>query len=446
MRDSLGIAANSNGQASSSAASFPIVVHSHLHWDWVWQRPQQFLTRLSARHPVLFIEEPWWDKGDIEPYCFQYEAPSFPNVQVVQFHLPEVWRDDTSEAGRARIDCTQRELLSRHWENGAGKYYQHAVQWFYDPMAFGIFDDLLEPSAVVYDCMDELAQFKAPPPQLIERERALLKRANLVFAGGRKMWESKSRFNSNCHFYGCGVDVEHFAQARDSQTVVPDDLDQSRQHILGYFGVVDERMDYELVAALADADPNWTVAIIGPDCKVDPATFPQRPNLQWLGGRNYQDLPAYAKGFDICLMPFAINEATEYINPTKTLEYMATGTPIVSTALPDVQSNFADVVKIAHSHQEFIELCRQMVQQTNEAAVQRGLKMAGENTWDAIVSQLEQHLQDAVNHQNHADTMSSTADRNDVVHDGAANNGLSGNYAEVLSSPTTGALVGAREE
>ena len=396
---------------SGRADGVPIVVHSHLRWDWVWQRPQQFLSRLSARHPILYIEEPWWDEGEIEPYCVQYEAPSFPNIQVLQLHLPEKWRDDTNAAGRARIDCAQRALLARQWSDGAGARYRCAVQWFYDPMAFEVFEGLLEPSAVVYDCMDELAQFKAPPPQLIERERRLLERADVVFAGGRKMWESKQRFNDNCHFYGCGVDVEHFARARAKNTRVPADLDVSRDYVLGYFGVVDERMDYELVAALADADPHWTIAILGPHCKVDPASFPQRPNLQWLGGKSYLELPNYAKGFDVCLMPFARNAATEYINPTKTLEYMATETPVVSTALPDVASNFADVVKIAHSHREFIELSREMAQCPDEAAVRRGLKMAQENTWDAIVAQLENHLQDAICRRNHYDEGTAFSER-----------------------------------
>ncbi len=408
----------------------PIVVHSHLHWDWVWQRPQQFLSRLSVRHPILFIEEPWWDEGNIEPYCFQYEAPGFPNIQVLQFHLPEKWRDDLSVMGRARIDRAQRELLMRHWSAGEGKTYRRAVQWFYDPMAFGVFDGLLKPSAVVYDCMDELAQFKAPPPHLIERERALLNRADVVFAGGRKMWESKSRFNHNCHFYGCGVDVEHFARARKPQTLVPDDLDVSRESVLGYFGVVDERMDYELVAALADANSNWTVAIVGPHCKVDPDAFPQRPNLQWLGGKNYQDLPAYAKGFDVCLMPFALNEATEYINPTKTLEYMATGTPVVSTAVPDVESNFAEVVKIAHSQQEFIDLCRRLTQKPDNEAIQRGLKMAEENTWDAIVEQLENHLQNAICRQSQRPN-DAPPNANGIANDGVTRAGVIG---EVLSA------------
>ena len=172
-------------------------------------------------------------------------------------------------------------------------------------------------------------------------------RADVVFTGGHKLFEAKSQLHDNCHFYGCGVDGEHFGQARAAGTAVPADLAAMPKPVLGYFGVVDERMDYDLVARLADANPNWSVVMVGPVLKVDPSALPRRPNLHWLGQRAYADLPAFCKGFDLCLMPFALNEATEFINPTKALEYMATGRMIVSTAVPDVVRNFGSVVKIA---------------------------------------------------------------------------------------------------
>jgi glycosyltransferase involved in cell wall biosynthesis len=210
------------------------------------------------------------------------------------------------------------------------------------------------------------------------------------------MCESKSRFNKNCHFYGCGVDVKHFSQARLPQTEIPADVRFGEgKMVLGYFGVVDERLDYELIGKLAQANPNWHVAIIGPACKVDPATFPQAPNLHWLGRREYAELPAYTKAFDVCLMPFAMNQATEFINPTKALEYMATGRPIVSTPVPDVVSNFGKVVKIARTHQEFIDFCRNETLQPDESAIARGIQMAEENQWESIVQKLEGHIEDA---------------------------------------------------
>ncbi|MBC8095908.1 MAG: glycosyltransferase, partial [Akkermansiaceae bacterium] len=156
--------------------------------------------------------------------------------------------------------------------------------------------------------------------------------------------------------------------------------------------VVDERMDYELVARLADANPDWSIAIVGPVLKVDPNSLPQRPNLHWLGQRAYADLPAFCKGFKVCLMPFALNESTEYINPTKALEYMAAGRPIVSSAVPDVVSNFSSVVKVARDHDQFIQFCREAVEQPDQAAVERGLQMAAENTWESIVAKLEDHV------------------------------------------------------
>jgi glycosyltransferase involved in cell wall biosynthesis len=231
---------------------------------------------------------------------------------------------------------------------------------------------------------------------LVERERRLLRGADVVFAGGRKMRESKARYNSNAHFYGCGVDVAHFGKARLASTSTPEDIAHLEGPVLGYFGVVDERLDYDLIAKLAAARPDWHLVIIGPTAKVNPADFPRAENIHWMGGRDYSQLPEYTKRFDIALMPFALNEATEYINPTKALEYMATATPIVSTPVPDVVSNFASVVKISESSDEFVELAKRMVDRLDQMAVERGLKMASENTWDAIVAKLEKHIDEAI--------------------------------------------------
>jgi glycosyltransferase involved in cell wall biosynthesis len=188
------------------------------------------------------------------------------------------------------------------------------------------------------------------------------------------------------------VDAAHFARARSRETDVPAELASCPKPVLGYFGVIDERIDYELVAKLADADPDWTIAMTGPVMKVDQAQLPSRPNLHWLGRRDYGELPALAKGFDVCLMPFALNEATEYINPTKSLEYMAAGRMIVSSAVPDVVSNFGAVVKIARSHDDFVRLCREAVRAPDLGAIEAGVKMAAANSWEQIVAQLEKHI------------------------------------------------------
>lgn len=379
-------------QTAHANLSYPIIVHSHLRWDWVWQRPQQFLSRLAKRHRILFIEGPTLVDTDTMP-CFSLKpVPEHPHITIMQTEFPATRFGDGEWVDQRRLRLL-REALQ---QSPLAHKFDNPVQWFYDPMAVTPFAGELDEVAVVYDCMDELSKFKFAPPELIGRERELLACADVVFAGGRKMHESKQRYNGNCHFYGCGVDIEHFGKARHSQTPVPHDVAALEGPTLGYFGVVDERMDYELVAKLAAANPRWNIVMVGPVTKVEPEALPQAPNIHWLGGRSYEELPAYTKAFDVCLMPFALNEATEYINPTKALEYMATGTPIVSTPVPDVVSNFGKVVKLANSHDEFIELCHRVLMQPDQVAIERGLKMADNNTWDAIVVKLEKHIEEAI--------------------------------------------------
>jgi glycosyltransferase involved in cell wall biosynthesis len=370
--------------------NYPIIVHCHLRWEGVWQRPQQFLSRLSQRHQILFIEGPHLRDSSEPPGSRLRQLPDYPNITVMHTEFPA-----SRFADGTWVDQERFRLLNEALQGPLKGKFDRPVQWFYDPMAVPAHIDKLNERAVVYDCMDELSQFKFAPPEIISRERQLLARADLVFAGGRRMCQSKSRFNSNCHFYGCGVDVQHFNKARSPQTEVPRDIRFGEgKFVLGYFGVVDERLDYNLIGNLAAANPNWHIVIVGPTCKVDPDTFPQAPNLHWLGRREYAQLPSYVKGWDLCLMPFAMNEATEFINPTKALEYMATGTPIVSTPVPDVVSNFGSVVKIAATHEEFIDLCRKETLQPDESAISRGIQMAQENQWETIVEKLEGHIED----------------------------------------------------
>jgi glycosyltransferase involved in cell wall biosynthesis len=358
----------------------------------VWQRPQQFLSRLSQRHRILFVEGPNLHERTDPPVSSLRPVPEYPNITVMQTFFPTSRFQDGEW-----VDQERRRLLKEVLQGPLAKKFDHPVQWFYDPMAVTAHAGQFNEGAIVYDCMDELSQFKFAPPEIISRERQLLSRANVVFTGGRKMCESKSRFNSNCHFYGCGVDVKHFSSARSPETQIPEDAWFGEgQFVFGYFGVVDERLDYDLIRKLAEADPNWHVVMVGPPCKVNPANFPKHPNLHWLGRREYAQLPAYTKGFDVCLMPFAMNEATEFINPTKALEYMATGRPIVSTPVPDVVSNFGGVVKIARTHEQFIQFCRNECLQPDEQAIARGIRMAEENQWDSIVEKLEGHIADVL--------------------------------------------------
>jgi glycosyltransferase involved in cell wall biosynthesis len=411
-------ASNGHSRAKKTFRNdYPIIVHSHLCWDWVWQRPQQFISRLSQRHKILFVETVAPAPDLARPLARYRTAQNFPNVTILTLQFP-TWRWSNGKY----VDGERRRIVQEFIAGPVAGQFEDPVQWFYDPMAVPAFAGRMSEVLTVYDCMDELSKFRCAPPEIIEREAELLARADVVFTGGRKLFEAKSEHNENCHFYGCGVDCEHFGKALAEETTVPEDLGAIMsplsvraalpgRKVLGYFGVVDERMDYELIARLADANREWSVVMIGPTMKVDESTLPKRPNLHWLGQRSYQQLPAYCKGFDVCLMPFALNESTEFINPTKALEYMATGRMIVSTGVPDVIRNFGLVIKIAKEHDEFIKLCREAVERSEPEAIKRGSQMARENTWERIVGRMEEHIEEAMKMRRSRRSGSSTVNR-----------------------------------
>ena len=372
------------------ADSYSIIVHSHLRWDWVWQRPQQFLSRLSNKHRILFIEAPCPTEKVRTAQVTLREVSDYPNIVVLQIRMPA-----SRWSNGAWVDKERRRLVQSLLAGPLGQSFESPVQWFYDPMAVTAFAGHLNERAIVYDCMDELSLFRGSPPEMVRRDRELLAVADIVFAGGPKIWKAKRELNANCYLFGCGVDAKHFARSRDPKVPLPRDIADLPRPIYGYIGVVDERIDYDLVGALASGTLG-SVVIVGPSMKVDPATFPRRGNLHWLGGRDYADLPAYAKCFGVCLMPFALNKATEFINPTKALEYMATGKPIVSTPVEDVVTQFSDVVTIAETQRDFIAQAARRSIRPDEQRIKRGLELVRRSSWESIVRQLENHIADTL--------------------------------------------------
>lgn len=371
------------------------IVHSHLRWDFVWQRPQQLLSRLARRGPVLFVEEPIHD-----------DQVAIPRLELSRPHegvhraiprLPGALRDRYDESIAVVRDLLIRQLAD---DGALGGCFYKPVHWFYTPMPAPAMIGAFDERAVVYDCMDELSKFRFAPTELIDRERYLLAEADVVFTGGYRLMQSKSRYHENVHFFGCGVDVAHFGRARSDDLDVPADIASLEGRVIGYYGVIDERLDYDLLRRLVAEVPDMHVVMVGPVVKVDPRELPQAPNLHWLGQRDYAQLPAYLKGFDVCLMPFALNEATEYINPTKTLEYMAGGKPIVSTAVADVVHHFTPVVTVAKSPEEFVAAVRRAALAPDDAMIERGFEQAAHSSWSSIVAQMERiiHLATQVNH------------------------------------------------
>jgi UDP-galactopyranose mutase len=318
--------------------SADVICFSHLRWNFVFQRPNHLMQRCSASRRVFFFEEPIV-AGDGPAGLDIAEAA--PNLLVVVPRLAP--GQDPNECARlALIELCHRYAIER------------PIAWFYSPMALQ-FARALPAALTIYDCMDELSAFKGASPVLGQLERELFARADLVFTGGRSLCRAKQSLHHAVYCFPSSVDVTHFARARTAP-LEPADLASIPHPRLGFFGVIDERMDLELLDAVAGTRPDWHVVMIGPVVKIDPATLPRRPNIHYLGQKTYAELPDYLGGWDVALMPFALNESTRFISPTKTLEYLAGGKPVVSTPIADVVSPYGerDLVRVAEGADAFI--------------------------------------------------------------------------------------------
>lgn len=363
-----------------------LFVFSHLRWDFVFQRPQQLMSRLARHYRIHFIEEPVIAAGAQAAW----EA-SDPLPQLTIWRQPAAASSSTDPTRCSGWDscASLRELIG-----ALAQRHRQRLAWLYTPMALPVLA-ALEPEAVVYDCMDELSAFLNPPPGLIEKERALFALADLVFAGGPGLYAAKRRFHRDIHCFPSSVDVAHFRQALDRKLAHP-----GWQHLpgpkLGFFGVIDERFDTDLVAALADSEPHWQIMLVGPVAKINPQQLPQRPNIHYTGQQPYAALPAFLASWDVCLLPFALNEATRFISPTKSLEYMAAELPVVATAVPDVVLQHADVIAIAHSPAEFIAHCRAALAlpaAERQQMIRRMRTKLAATSWDATADAMRSLLQ-----------------------------------------------------
>jgi UDP-galactopyranose mutase len=346
-----------------------VVCFSHLRWNFVFQRPQHLMTRCARDcGRLFFVEEPVYEDG-ISPHL---EMETSRGVHVVVPHLP-------SGLGEVEIPSVQRMLLD---ELLAREHVESFVAWYYTPMALA-FSDHLTPLAVVYDCMDELSSFKGAAAVLKDREAVLLSRAGLVLTGGQSLYEAKRHQHENIHPFPSSVDVAHFAQAR---TVERDPSDQALipRPRLGFFGVIDERMDIELLAGVAAARPDWHLVMLGPVVKIDPVQLPRSSNIHYLGSKQYDELPEYLAGWDVALLPFARNEATRFISPTKTPEYMAAARPVVSTSIRDVVRPYGQqgLVRIADSVPAFVEACAAAMAEDASARIRQADVFLRQTSWD----------------------------------------------------------------
>jgi glycosyltransferase involved in cell wall biosynthesis len=265
------------------------------------------------------------------------------------------------------------------------------LSWHYFPDNEKLAGKLGE-SGIVYECMDEFSAFRHAPKHMKKNDERLLKKADVVFVGGMRMYRRKKKNNSNIHFFPTGVDYEHFSSASDEDTKIPDDVKNLSRPILGYWGAVDERLDYKLLAYVAERRPNWSIVLLGPLTKVKPkevAFCLDLPNVHWLGPKKYNQLPHYGKAFDICLLPFVSTKEAENLNPTKTLEYLAMGSPCVSTSLDDIKELYADVVSIAHNSEEFLKAAEDVLAQDSPEKREARKQFAHGKSWEAMVEGME---------------------------------------------------------
>ena len=325
-----------------------LVCFSHLRWDFVYQRPQHLLSRCAEQRRVFFVEEPIFSNSSMRLEVRETDS----GVYVVVPHLPEGLRSEIA------ITAVLKEMTYRLFlENAINDY----VFWYYTPMALR-FTSHFSPIAAIYDCMDELSAFQGADSNLPALERELFRRVDLVFTGGQSLYEAKRNQHSSVYAFPSSIDATHFGKARNTSVDPPDQADIPHPR-LGFFGVIDERFDRELLDQIASKRPDWHFVMIGPVVKIDPATLPQRANIHYLGGKKYSDLPAYLAGWDIALLLFARNESTRFISPTKTPEYLAAGKPVISTSIQDVVRPYGELklVEIADTPEDLIRAAEKIL-------------------------------------------------------------------------------------
>jgi UDP-galactopyranose mutase len=348
----------------------PLICFSHLRWDFVLQRPQHLMNRFSRSRQIYFFEE-FIPTDHHSPYL---EYHPFEGTEVVSLRprIPHDWDETRRNAGLRQL----LDLMLR--VNGITK----PILWFYSPLMYEFARDV-DAAAIVYDCMDELANFRFAPPGLKALEAELMARADLVLTGGSSLHAKRRHAHDNIHLFASGVEIDHFRAAREGLAPAADMLALPGRK-LGFYGVIDERIDLPLLAELARSNPEWSIVMVGPITKIDPRDLPVAENLHFVGPRDYRELPACLAAWDVALMPFALNEATRFISPTKTPEYLAAGLPVVSTPIVDVVATYGDLdaVLIAETAPAFVASCEAALAIDRQAVLPQIDQKLADMSWD----------------------------------------------------------------
>lgn len=359
-----------------------LVCFSHLRWDFIYQRPHHLLSRCAREHRVFFIEEPVFERGT----AYLDIATPGPQLWKITPHI-------TDNLPSRDYYALHRQLIDRLFDR---YHIDRYILWYYNPMTF-TFSAHLNPLAIVYDCMDDLFSFKGAPAMMGHCETRLLNAASVVFTGGQSLYEARRHRHQRVYAFPSSVDVAHFAQARTAIKEPPDQAGIPHPRI-GFYGAIDERVDFDLVSSIADARPDWHLVLVGPIVKIDPETLPQQENIHYLGIKPYEDLPFYLAGWDTALLPFARNNATRFISPTKTLEYLAGGKPVISTSIRDVVSPYGEMklVSIADTPGDFITTIQNVLDGSTHINQEKIDTLLAQTSWEATWKSMQHLIEDTI--------------------------------------------------
>lgn len=372
------------------ATPLAMICFSHVRWGFVWQRPQHLLTRFAASHPVFVVEEPLLRESKEPPGLLTTKDAG---VTILTPSLPtNHYAHGTF--GPANNSVT-RALLSNYF--GAELVGSQVIAWYDSPMALDALPADIRPSLTIYDALDEYANRRGAPKVTRDQERRLMRTADLVFTAGPSLYDARKFRHPRTFCFPSGVEAPHFHIGAGSR---PRDLELLTNPIIGYFGVLDDRIDFDLVGGIADARPDWSVAMIGPVINIDRSRLAHRPNIHYLGMKRYEELPRYLAYFDAGILPLLLNEATRFMSPSKTLEYLAGGKPVVATALDDVIELYEDVVEIATGPEEFVTAIERLRDASSEDKYRRSQRVNSvleQHDWNVIAARVQRLMYDALN-------------------------------------------------
>jgi len=371
-----------------------LIVFSHIRWNCIYQRPQNLMSRLAYHYRVLFIEEPIYEQTVSRYPTLEYSCQG-PNIEVLTPRTGVPTAGFNQQQASILAPLLEEYLLANCIED-------YAI-WFYTPMAYS-FIDYLQPKAVIYDCTEIDSERDEDSMEWREMEEALVDHADTIFTSGPSLYDSKRDIHPNVHCLPNAVDMVHFSPERLLQTSHSStDVAQLQEKIgfprLGFFGVIDERIDFDLLAKVAEARPDWNIVMLGPIKNVNESELPKYPNIHWLGMHSYERLPYFLATWDVCFLPYIVNDLTGFINPCQTLEYMAAEKPVVSTAIPDIAAMYEDVAHFVHTPKQFIEQCETLLSHTavERSALVSGMltavwRMSWDNAVESVRRELDQHL------------------------------------------------------